>query len=353
MKAVYIGMDVHKKYTVAVAMDEQGQVLNKEKIMHGSSIRRAPWKAYLGQFKEPVHVALEASEVSYPIWEAVEPYSETVAMAHPLKTRLIAEERVKTDTIDGRALAQLLRTDFLPKAYIPPREIRDQREILRSRISLVQWQTNIKNRIHGVLKRCGEFYDGTDLFGKAGQEYLRQLPLSEPYRSEIEQLLRILENLQNELKQLTHAVYEDAEGLPAVMRLTTVPGIGRYLAALIYWEIGDIERFASASKLVGYCGLGPRVYSSGGRTFQGPITRQGNKFLRWAFVTAAQKYHTRQGPLGDFFRRIERRHGSKGARVALARKLATIVWHLLKKREVFNEARITTDQGGRVPVRFG
>jgi len=353
MKPVYIGMDVHKKYTVAVAMNEEGEVLSKEKLLHGASIRRVPWKAYLGQFAGPVHVALEASEVSYPICEAVEPYSETVTMAHPLKTRLIAEQRVKTDTIDGRALAQLLRTDFLPKAYIPPRPIRDQREILRSRISLVHWQTNIKNRIHGVLRRCGEFYEGSDLFGKAGRDYLRELSLGEPYRSEIEQLLRLLESLQVELKELTHAVYEDVAMLPEALRLTTIPGVGRYLAALIYWEIGDIERFASASKLVGYCGLGPRVYSSGGRTFHGPITRQGNRFLRWAFVTAAQKYHQRKGPLGDFFRRVERQHGSKAARVALARKLATITWHLLKKRETFNEARIVADQGGRVPIQFG
>ena len=354
MEKVYIGMDVHKKYTVAVAMTEQGQVLNKEKIVHGASIRQAPWKAYLGQFEGPVHVALEATDMSYPICEAVEPYSDTVTMAHPLKTRLIAEQRVKTDVIDGRTLAHLLRTDFLPKAYIPSREIRDQRELLRSRVALVHWQTNVKNRLHAVLRRCGEFFEGTDLFGKAGREYLDQLALPEPYRSEIAQLLRILESVQVEIKQVAQAIREDVEVVPEAMRLTQIPGIGPYLAAVIYWEIGDIDRFANASKLVGYCGLGPRVYSSGGRTFHGPITRQGNRYLRWAFVTASQHYYQgRRGPLGDFFQRIAKKHGTKAARVALARKLATITWHLLKKKAAFNEAQIGVDQGGRAASRFG
>lgn len=354
MDKVYIGMDVHKKYTVAVAMNEQGQVLGKERIAHGASIRAVPWKAYLGQFEGPVHVALEATDLSYPIYEAIEPYSETVSMAHPLKTRLIAEQRVKTDVIDGRSLAHLLRTDFLPKAYIPSREIRDQRELLRSRVALVHWQTNVKNRVHAVLRRCGEFYEGTDLFGKAGREYLNQLNLVEPYRSEIEQLLRILASVQSEVKRVAQAIVEDVEVVPEAMRLTGIPGIGPYMAALIYWEIGDIERFGSPSKLVGYCGLGPRVYSSGGRTFHGPITRQGNRYLRWAFVTASQHYYQgRRGPLGEFFQRIAKKHGTKAARVALARKLATITWHMLKKREPFNEAKIGVDQGGRTIQRFG
>jgi transposase len=354
MDKVYIGMDVHKKYTVAVAMTEQGQVLGKEKIEHGASIRQAAWKAYLGQFEGDVHVALEATDLSYPICEAIEPYSETVTMAHPLKTRLIAEQRVKTDVIDGRTLAHLLRTDFLPKAYIPPREIRDQRELLRSRVALVHAQTNIKNRLHGVLRRCGEFFEGTDLFGKGGREYLSQLALPEPYRSEIQQLLRILESIQGEIKEVSQSIQEDVAMVPEAMRLTQIPGIGSYLAALIYWEIGDIERFASPSKLVGYCGLGPRVYSSGGRTFHGPITRQGNRYLRWALVNAAQHYyHGRRGPLGEFFHRVAKKHGTKAARVALARKLATIIWHVLRKKEAFNEARIGVDQGGRAVQRFG
>jgi transposase len=221
-------------------------------------------------------------------------------------------------------------------------------------VALVHWQTNVKNRVHAVLRRCGEFFEGTDLFGKGGREYLEQLNLPEPYRSEIEQLLRILESMQAEIKQVAQAIQEDVEVVPEAMRLTQIPGIGPYLAALIYWEIGDVERFANASKLVGYCGLGPRVYSSGGRTFHGPITRQGNRYLRWAFVNASQHYYQgRRGPLGDFFQRIAKKHGTKAARVALARKLATITWHLLKKREPFNEAKIGVDQGGRAITRFG
>lgn len=342
--AIYIGMDVHKKFTVAVAMTENGELLGEQRIEHGASIARVPWGDYLKGFPERPHVALEATGFSYPIYEAIEPYCRSVVMSHPMKTKLIAEQKVKTDTIDGTTLAHLYRADFLPTSYIPSREIRDHRELLRHRIVLVQIQTSIKNRIHAVLARCGEFYEGTDLFGKAGRQYLAEMPLRDPYRQELDRFLQLLDGVASEIKQVTRTIHREVEICPAAMQLTTVYGIGNYLAALIYWEIGDINRFAKPSKLVGYAGLGPSVYSSGGKTFYGPITKQGNRFLRWALVEAAQKYGKRQGPVGDSFRRVWRKKGAKAARVATARKLLTIIWHMLKKGENFDESKIARDR---------
>lgn len=337
---VYIGLDIHKKFSVAIAMNETGQVLRRDRIEHGASIARAPWRQYFASFDEPPHVALEATSVSHAVCEAIEPLCASLVMAHPLKTKLIAEQKVKTDTIDGTALAHLRRTDFLPTAYIAPKPIRDQRELLRHRVCLVRVQTILKNRMHSLLARCGEFYVGTDLFGATGRRYLAALPLREPYRAQLDRWLCLLDGMAAQIKEVTTQIRRAVKMTPDVERLTTVPGIGDFLAALIYWEIGDIRRFHSPSKLVGYCGLAPRVYSSGGKTWHGAITKEGNRFLRWAFVQAVQKYGVRAGALGDAFRRLKGKHGSASAKVAMARKLAVITWHMLSRGEEFDETRV-------------
>lgn len=344
MSELYIGMDVHKRYTVAVATDAQGAILRRDRIEHGVDIGNAPWADYFAALGQKPRVALEATGVSYAVLEAIEPYCESVVMSNPVRTRLIAEQSVKTDKIDARVLAQLLRANFLPAVHVVPQAIRDQRELLRHRVSLVHLQTGMKNRIHGLLTRCGLMFDGTDLYGKAGREYLTRVALRPVYRDELERNLRVLDALMLEIKALTTRIHREVAVCPEAMRLTTVPGIGKYLAALIYWEIGDIRRFLGPSRLVGYCGLGPRVYSSGGKTFHGPISKEGNKFLRWALIEAAQKYGVRPGPLGDFFRRVKAKKGSKPARVAVARKLATILWHMMTKGEDFDEGKIATDR---------
>lgn len=344
MGQVYIGMDVHKRYTVAVATDEQGTVIRRDRIEHGVDVANAPWADYFAAIGQKPRVALEATGVSYSVMEAIEPFCESVTVSNPVRTRLIAEQSVKTDKIDAKVLAQLLRTNFLPAVHVVERSIRDGRELLRHRISLVQLQTGMKNRIHGLLTRCGLLFEGTDLYGKAGREYLARVPLRPVYRDELDRYLRVLDSIAAEIKSLTKRIHHEVKVSPEAQRLSTVHGLGKYLAALVYWEIGDIKRFLSSSRLVGYCGLGPRVYSSGGKTFHGPISKAGNKFLRWALVEAAQKYGTRPGPIGDFYRRVKAKKGSKAARVAVARKLATIIWHMLTKGENFDETKIAADR---------
>lgn len=344
MGGLYIGMDVHKRYTVAVAMDERGAVLRQDRIEHGTNIGQAGWADYFAVLGSRPQVALEATGVSYAVLQAIEPHCESVVMSNPVRTKLIAEQAVKTDKIDARVLADLLRTNYLPRVHVVAQSIRDQRELLRHRVSLVHLQTGMKNRIHGLLTRCGLLFEGTDLYGKAGREYLARVPLRPVFRDELDRDLRVLDTLATEIRELTRRIHREVEVCPEAVRLTTVPGVGKYLAALIYWEIGDIRRFLSSSRLVGYCGLGPRVHSSGGKTFHGPISKAGNKFLRWALVEAAQKYGSRPGPIGDFFRRVKLKKGSKSARVAVARKLATVIWHMLTKGEDFDESKIAEDR---------
>jgi transposase len=340
---IYAGLDIHKRYTIATATDEKGKVLNRSKILHGPHIHSAPWKEYVGQFCEPLCVTLEATGFWYPVYEALEPFVQDVKLAHPLKVRAIAEARIKTDKIDSEVLAHLLRTDLLPTAYIPSNEIRDGRELLRYRASLVSLQTSIKNKIHSILHRTGNIYQRSDLFGKSGRAWIGSLPLREIYREEINGYLRILNFLKGEIRFVTRRIHRELDLNEPAKLIHTLYGVGKYLALIIAMEIGDIHRFARSGKLVSWSGLVPSIHSSGGKIRYGSITRQGSRWLRWALILATQKYKHHKGALGQFYRRIESRHGSKAARVALARKLATIIWHMLSKNEPFDEEMILRD----------
>ena len=340
---IYAGIDVHKKFSYVTSMNERGEIIKQGRIEHGNEISNAPWHYVIEKMEEPVSVAIEATGFWGPVYEALEPLVAEVNLAHPLKTRAIADARIKTDKIDSEVLAHLLRTNLLPTCYIPPREIRDKREMLRYRISLVAMQTMTKNKIHSMLHKCGYLYEGTDLFGKSGRTYMGSLPLREIYKEELNGYLRILDYLKKEIRQITKRIHEELLSTPEARLIHTIYGAGIYTALLIAMEIGDIRRFGRPAKLVSFSGLNPSVRSSGGKTRYGSISKRGSKYLRWALIIVTQKYKNNKGVLGDFYRRIAFRHGSKTARVALARKLATIIWHMLSKNEPFREEILIKD----------
>ncbi len=340
---IYAGVDVHKKFSFVTVMNKKGNVVNRTKIMHGKEIKKAPWKHFVEQFKEPLSLAIEATGFWPPVYDALEPLVENIYLAHPLKTRAIAEARIKTDKIDSTTLAHLLRTDLLPTSYIPPQDIREGRELLRYRASLVSLQTQVKNKIHSLLHRCGYLYEGSDIFGKDARVWLQSLHLKPLYQDEINGYLRILDFLKQEIKLITQKIHKEVDVTPQAQLIHTLYGVGKYLALLIAMEIGNINRFSRPAKLVSYSGLTPSVHSSGGKTRYGSITKQGSKWLRWALILATQKYKNHQSVLGNFYRKIAQKHGSKAARIALARKLATIIWHMLSKNESFNEKKLIKD----------
>ena len=192
--------------------------------------------------------------------------ADELIMAHPLKTRLIAEARIKTDTIDSEILARLLRANLIPEAYAPDSETRDKKNLLRYRSSLAAMKVRIKNIIHSVLTRNHieehGFTSLSDKFGKQGMAYLRAVTLKDNDTDILNDYLDLWEETEKRLKK-------QRNGLCALLQ--SIPGIGPILAVTIRYEIDDIERFMSAGKLCSSAGLVPSTYSSGNRTYQGKI----------------------------------------------------------------------------------
>lgn len=256
-----------------------------------------------------------------------------VKLAHPSKVRLIAEARIKTDSIDAYTLAHLERTGYLPDAYILSRDIRDNRELLRYRLSLVRIRTSLKNRIHAILDKLGIIHPFSDLFGKKGREFLRALPLREVYRKELDGYLSTIEFLDEILKGITKRIQTSIEKDPKAELLMSIPGISYLTAHLLLCEIGDIKRFPSAKRLCSYAGIVPGTHQSADRIWHGPITKQGNRYIRWAMVEAVHIALVKDPVLAIFYKKLKREKGAAKARVAVDRKLLVAVYHVLKKEE--------------------
>jgi transposase len=279
-------------------------------------------------------LALEATYGWEWLADLLEEHGYELHLAHPLRTKAIASARVKTDAVDARTLAHLLRADLLPEAYVAPRELRDLRDLLRQRVVLTQMRTALKNRVHALIARQGIQRAHADLFGAGGRRFLDELQLRPDPRARLEALLRLIADFDREIDALAHEIDRRAKHDPRVDVLRQIYGVGRYLAMLIVAEIGAIERFPSARHLCAWAGLTPTVRSSDARARLGHITHQGSAALRWALVEAAQKACQGGGPLRHDFERIAKRRGRKIAKVAVARKILTLCYYGLRDGEI-------------------
>ena len=328
---MFIGVDYHKRFSVTTMMDATGKIIDRQKIKNDP----ASLLAYAASLPEGSRIALEATNGWYYFYELMEDHCDKIVLAHPLKTRAIAEARIKTDAIDATTLAHLLRTDLLPASYIAPRDVRDTREVLRYRASLVSLRTSLKNRVHAVLDKNGIRIEASDIFGKKAVQRLQDLSVRECYRIEIDGYLRLMETLGVLLKEVDEKIQGLVKMNADATLLLSVPGIGNYSALLITSEIGDITRFPSAKKLCSYAGLVPRVYSSGGKTRYGSITKQGSKWLRWILIELSHHFAGSSPRMKALYGRVAYKHGKNTARVAVAREMLKIIYSMLTKRRAF------------------
>jgi transposase len=316
-------------------MDQKGKILKKKEI---TSSRDAV-QENLGCFRQPVKAVVEASYSWAPMYDWLDEVADDVILAHPAKVRAIAEARIKTDKIDSETLAHLLRADLIPQAYAPSKDVRAIKRVLRQRMFFVRVRTMLKNRIWALLAQHSvELPDVSDLYGKAGLQWLKELRLPEPDGKLLSEDLELLAVL-NERISATEGLIENLSAQDKAVRwLFSLPGIGDFLSVLIRYEVDDIERFSSAKKFTGYTGLVPSTYASGNRMVHGRLTKQGNKWLRWAFIEAVTPAIRKSDFLRRYYEKIKSRHGCKDARTSTARKLAELAWTVWTERRCYVES---------------
>jgi transposase len=235
------------------------------------------------------------------------------------------------DKVDAATLAQLLRADLLPEAWIAPPAVRHSRALLRHRISLVRLGTQLRNRIHAVAADHGYDRSASHWTGP-GRGWLAELDPPPTSREIITDCLAVIDGLALVTERLDGELHARAKADPRVKVLTTLPGVGEFTALVVLAEIGDISRFPSARKLASWAGLTPTVHGSDRTVRHGHISKQGSVWLRWAMNQAAQTAK-RSPDFAASYTAIAARRGKKIATIAIARKLLTRAWHLLSEME--------------------
>jgi transposase len=235
-------------------------------------------------------------------------------------------------------LAHLLRADLIPEAHAPSKESRAVKRVLRQRMFFVRVQTMMKNRIRALLSQHAiALPEVSDLFVKAGLAWLRALELSEPDGHLLYEDIALLEVLQARITATDHLIADLAADDEAIHWLASLPGIGEFLSVLIRYEVDDITRFREAKKFASYTGLIPSTYASGERMVHGRLTKQGNRWLRWAFIEAVTPAIRKSPYVRRYYERIRARLGRKDARTATARKLAELAWTIWVERRCYRE----------------
>jgi transposase len=325
-----VGIDLHRKRSHVAVLDEHGTELLSRRIVNDPETFLELLAGIDGESK----IALEATYGWEWLADVLEEAGYELHLAHPLRTKAIASARVKTDAVDARTLAHLLRTDLLPEAYIAPPELRDLRDLLRHRVALTRMRSALKQRVGAILAKHGIQRPYSNLFGPGGMRFLEQLELREGPRRRLDSLLSLISDFDREIDQTSREIDQRAKADPHVEVLCQIRGIGRYIAMLVIAEVGDIGRFPSARHLCAWAGLTPTVRSSDGRARLGHITGQGSPALRWALVEAAQHSARGGGPLRQAYERITKRRGKSVAKVAVARKILTLCYYGLRDGEI-------------------
>jgi transposase len=236
---------------------------------------------------------------------------------------------------------RLQRLDVLPEVWIAPGGLRDRRELPRTRTALAAMRTGLKCRMHAILEKWGlGIRDVSDIFGRRGRQLIAErLEALGPQTAEtMRVLLAELDALERAIAQLEGRMREVFEPTETVQLLRTLPGVGRILSVVIDAEVGDVRRFGRAAALASYSGVVPRVHASGGKWRGGPTRRDVNRYLKRAFVEAANGallHRARYAHVGQLYERIRPRRGHGRAVVAVARHLAESSWWVLTKREPY------------------
>jgi transposase len=337
----YIAFDAHKHYTLASVATMDGRTIREERVDH----ERTALRQFLERYDRGSPVAVETTGNWYWIVDEIEAAGCVPKLVHARKAKLMMGMINKTDKLDARGLNLLQRNGTLPTVWIPPGELRDQRDLPRTRMVLVRQRTQLKNRIQATLAKYALHCSGvTDVFGVRGLRALRQciehLPPHTAFttRHLLDQVVALGGQVQEFEQEMRRVFRPTAE----VARLMTLPGIGFTLAVVIALEVGDVSRFPVGERFAAYAGLTPRIHSSGGKTRYGPLRPDVNRYLKWAFVEAAnvvcrirQRHPHRH--VSRLYERIARRRGHQKAIGAVARHLAEATYWILTRQELYRE----------------
>ena len=309
-------------------MDQQGNDVRKARI--ASNVKDII--QFFDYIEGPVKIVIEACGIKDNIIDALREHQYEVLISNPVTNKLIGNAKVKTDKIDAKALANLLRAGMIHTTYYPPPAIRALRNLIKQRAYYVQECTRCKNRIQRMLLRNGTSVP-RGITSKVGKAILRRDDY--PDSALIHNLICTMEHYESTINQLTQNLKEVAATMPSVGKIQSIYGFGLINAATIWGEIGEIDRFKNSKKLVGLAGLYPTTHQSGETHYKGHLARTGSPTLRTALVLSAQVHIRKDSHITRTFKKLSKNKPFSVAMAAAARKLLVSIYYMLKNNQPF------------------
>ena len=339
---IMIGCDFHPGLEELALLDTETGRRRQHCLSH--SFGAGPVREFYAGLGQPVRVGLEASGYSQWFEEMLEELGIELWVGDPARIRKAAPRKQKTDRNDARLLLQLLEENRFPRIWVPDQATRDLRQLLMHRHKLVTMRSSIANQLQAIALNRG-VQRKKALWNKEGREQLKSLQLPPWTTRRRDELLTLRERWDAQIAELDKVVRRAAEGhAEARYLMRHQAGVGPITALAVVLSLGPVERFPSARKVASYAGLVPAEYSSGGKQRLGHISKEGNPFLRWLLVEAATVAVRHDRELKRVYWRLVERRGKAIAKVAVARKLLTRLYWMLRRR---NQSR-TVRQRNRV-----
>jgi len=331
-----IGIDIgKKKCSAAIRNNESGEIL-EEMVLTRDRQGMMSLIQRVEELGQPCRAVVEStSNMWIMVHDTLEEHGIDTILAHPYKTRIIAEAKVKNDRLDSRILSDLLRANMVYESYVPQKEFREKRSLIRLHASLIRMKSEMKNKIHSILEKYDYKHDFSDLFGKAGREWLRKIEVSTIDRLSIDSYLNAINSFDEQLDNIERKMAEYSFQSEDVRMLMSITGIDFFSALVISSELVDIKRFQTPWKLVSYAGLNPTSRDSSEVMRRGHITKQGSRWLRWILYECAQQTIRYDQRFKNYHERISKKRGYKHACVAVAREMLVIIWYMLTNKELY------------------
>ena len=328
MDRQYVGIDFHRRRSVIVRLDSSGERLGVHRIVND------PFElaGVVGLCGESPEVVIEATYGWYWAVDLLQDLGATVHLANPNALNW-GDRRVKNDERDAHDLADMLRLNRLGEAWIAPPAIRELRELVRYRAKLVHLRTGLKAQVHAVMAKEGVLPKHTDMFGSAGTRQLDAMELGAPFAHRVRSLRELIAVYDREVVALERDLYQHLKGHRGYRAVQAINGVGRIGAAVLVAEIGDVRRFPTPQHLCSWCGLTPKHRESDLKTRRGRISKQGSRLVRATLIEGISRYHG-GSVLDAQYRKLAKRRGKNKARVALARKVLTLVYYGLRDGEI-------------------
>lgn len=334
-----VAFDLHSDNVFIRIDDSEGKKLFEKRVVNDLTKILEAIRPYAGEAR----FVLEATGNWYWLVDGLKAAGHSaITLANPLKMHAIAEAKVKTDARDAGKLAQLLRTGDIPPAYAYPAGPREIRDLLRHRKGQVERRTSCYLIMRSTLRKYNIKGDvSTDGLKRLTAEDMEQFPLSVHTRLILRQLIGEARFLRQETAAVEKALAEAVPAEPMVDLLKTVPGIGPILSMAIFYESGEVGRFPSHREYSSHCRVAKGTGNSNKKVCPGRKGKQGNPYLKWAYMQAAIGATRLDDRIGKLSKRYRERHGGKGAGLRannmVAHKLAIAVYHMLRNRVPFDE----------------